>query len=1009
MNLPEISIRHAVFTVMISVLIVLVGVVSILKLGIQANPNVKRPVISVTTKLYGANPKIIHKDITKPIEHTLNTISGLKTISSNSTAGRSNVELQFHLNKDINVAYNEVQQKLSPLVEVFPKGTKPVEIRRVSQKDSPIMEIVLYGDRTLGELVHFSKKNLVPLLQRVEGVSLVRVDSTANLNININLNIKKMASYKINTSDIKNALVRENINVPSRAWVDKEARYNLDLNLKLKGVKALKELVIASRLGSPIRLKDIASIDVGNRRDAVPGYFNGKNAVGISIIKQNTANTVTVVHTIKQILNTTIKPALASGVHLEVLYENASFIQTIVNGLFQDIWLAILVAGIIIIIFLQSIRSTGIIIVTIPISLLGAVVAMYAVDYTFNIVTLLALILLVGIVVDDGIVMLENINRHIQDKKSNIQDAVTKGASEVTFAVLASSLSIVCIFGPIIFMAGIIGLFFQSFAVVVTAGVITSLYISLTLVPMLCAKGLKRTSKKSILTVFELIFRPMNTGYVYLLRLALRFRWVMVGLAMVLFAGSIPIFMGIGKGFWPQSQGNGHFSVMLRTPAVSSHDYTTKKMMQVVTYLKTLKEIKHYYATLDTANQAYFGIQLKKQHLNQKTEQRIREVIYSYISAMAGVMVSTTGSSHEQLKFYLKGNNYEALKKEAKQFYQKLKENKDLGHIKLDLHDDKPQYQLKVDRILASQVSVSLKQLADALKVLVGGMNVGSFVNEADQNRYLLYMQADVNSLGSASDFSNIYVVNNKDDLVRLDSIASISTSLSPSRISRSNLRYAVAFSTTPHTHLQTALTEIKSLAKEYLPPNVDLVFSGNAQAFQQTITAVGTTFLFILVLLYMVLASQFNSFIQPLIVMVAQPLAMFGGLLALYVTGQTLNIYSVIGLLLLMGLVAKNSILLIDLTNRHRKEGKSIKEALSLACPVRLRPVLMTSLTIIVAMLPALIFSTPDSDTERPLASVIVGGMLFSTLLTLIIIPAVYSLVENGLLRIRTKHTPRG
>jgi hydrophobic/amphiphilic exporter-1 (mainly G- bacteria), HAE1 family len=1009
MNLPEIAIRKPVFALMLSLVLVIFGVISYFRIGIQETPNINYPVITISTSLPGGAPKLIADTVTKPIEKDFNTISGVKTISSTTTQGSSSVQLTFFLGTDMSKAFNQVQSKVNKIQGTLPPGTKPPSITRVAEGASPIMLIAVYGNRTISQLDDIARNVVEPRLQTVPGVGQVSIQGVGKQIVKVTLSLGKMAAMKITPGDIQNAFSTQHVNEPGGFIVSDKKQYILDLNLEVHTLNDLKGLIVTYREGAPIYLRDVATVTLGVKKGQQLALFKGQETVGVSVVKKGTGNTVAIAKAVDKELQTVIKPQLPVGVHVATIFNESTYIKSIVQSLEMDAWLSILAAALVIFLFLKSLRSTMIIVTAIPVSLLGVVMVIYFFGYTFNIITLLGIILLVGVVVDDSIVMLENIYRQGSEFKLKRIDAALTGSKQVVFAVLASSLTLVSIFVPVIFMGGIVGLFFKSFAIVVTMGVLISLFVSLTLTPMLCSRWLKFDESQSWLYQFlEKGFVFIDKVYHAVLRFALRFRWVVIILALIAVLASIPLLMAVNKAFLPAERNSGHFSINIQTPQGSSVKYTQTRVNKVEAVLRKYPEVKNYYSSISPANIGNITVKLVPRNEQAIKQTELMALLRVELKDIPGTLAFVSGASGgagagtsgTSISFAVTGKNYDDTVNNSVKFLHALLKEHQLSSVYIHLASNQPTYKALVDRNLASSLGISPKEIASALSVLGGGARIGKFNKKGGGERYDIVLQTEKGEFTNPRQVSNIYLQGKKGALVRLDTIASLESTVSPVKITRRDLNYSVTFSATSKLSLNKAIALIKTTAQESLPKAYTLTLTGNASSFQSTIKDLGFSFALIILLMYMVLASQFNSFIQPLIVLVAQPLAIIGGLLTLWMMNQSLNIYSMIGVLLLMGLVAKNSILLIDLTNQCRKDGMPIKEALLTACPRRMRPVVMTSLAIIFAMLPSAFAMGPDSSSHQPLSLVIIGGMISSTLLTLVVVPALYSLVENGLQR---------
>jgi len=1010
MNLPEIAIRRPVFAFMLSAILVIFGIISFFKIGLQETPNITFPEITVTTYLPGANPNLVNQTVTKPIEGVLNTISGVQHISSTSTQGKSEVDLQFAIGADMNAAFMQTQSLLNQVRDTLPEDAKSPVISQANTSGEPIVLLALYGNSSLMQLNKMARDIIKPKLENINGVGSVTIEGSGEENVYINLNLNKMAALQISPADIQNALSAQHVQAPGGFIQSGSKQYALDLNLEFHTIADLKNMTVIYRDNAPVKLKDIATVDIKNDTSQQFAEFNGLPTVGVSIIKKSEANTVKITDIIRQRIKEEIKPLLPSEIKLTVAYAAATSILQIVHSLERDIWLSIIAAGLIIWLFLRNIRSTFVIVTAIPVSLLGVVMVMYFTHYTFNVVTLLGLILLVGVVVDDAIVVLENIFRKGEELHLDPMTAALQGSKQVLFAVIASSLTLISIFLPVVFMSNIVGLFFKSFAIVVSVGVLISLFVSLTLTPMLCSRFFKfeQTEEKTPNKFYQrlaLWFNKIEKGYTAILYFALRFRWLMMVLAVIMVLISIPLFINIGKAFLPADNNSGYFYINLQTPQGSSTAYTKTRIQKIENILQQYPEIQSYYTSVSQANQGNITVQLVPSSEQTISQQELMPLIEKQLHDIPGMIsfVSVSGQAGN-MTFSVLGPDYNSTMNNGIQLYNALQKYPKLGSVYVDMSFNQPQYITVLDRPLASSLGISAKEVTDTLMILGQGTKVAKFnkVNGAD--RLDIVLRATPGEFTTPQDIADIYLLSNQGAPVRLDTVATLYNSFAPVSVNRLDMNYSIGFSTTPKIALNKAVKLVQKVASKVLPKGYVVQMTGNTASMSSTDKTIVVTFCLIILLIYMVLASQFNSFIQPFIILIAQPLALIGGVLVLWITGQTLNIYSMIGILLLMGLVAKNSILLIDLTNQLRREGKAIKDALLIACPLRMRPVLMTSLAIIFAMLPSAIIGGPGSESHRPLALVIIGGMFSSTILTLIIVPAFYSLIENGLQKIRRK-----
>ena len=1008
MTLPELSIKRHVLAWMLSAVLVLFGIISYQRIGMDRMPYIEFPVISITTTLKGANPEIVDASITNLLESSINGVPGIEHVQSQSSPGVSNISITFALEKKIDVAFNEVQVKVNQVLRRLPEGTDPPVVAKVETNAQPIMWLALQGDRTLQQLNQYAANVIKKRLETIDGVGEVRIGGRRERTIRVNLRPERMGALGVTAQDIAAAFAREHVQLSGGFLVGGTTENLVKLDLEFHTVEDLEQMIVAHRDRLAIRLADLAQVEDGLADFRQLARFEGRPSVGLGMVKVANTNTVDIVEHIKARVDNEIRPQLPPGLELTIVSNDALFILEIVQSLKEHLIEGTLLAAAVVLLFLRSLRSTLIIALAIPVSLMGAIAVIYFFGYTLNSLTMLALLLLIGVVVDDAIVVLENIYRHRHELDPDPLSAAINGSREVVFAVMAATLSLVCIFAPVIFLSGIIGQFFRSFAVVVTFGVLVSLFVSLTLTPMLCSRYIRvQTSHRGAYAMLDRAFDALDRAYARLLGAVLHHRWLVVLLTVLVVASSGFFFARIGSSFVPD-QDEGRFLVYLRTPLGSNIDYTLSKIKEAEAILNRHPEIRTEFALIGAGsasqvNQGTIVVRMAPREERKLTQQQVVPIIRNEVQQIAGARVFAApyplvqGSRGEPLQFVLAGESIGEVGRLARELQNRLQAEAGLGRFDTDLQLDLPQLVFQPDRTRIADAGLTSEDVALAVNMLAGGVDIARF-NEVpgDGTRYDIRVKAIDGEFARPADMSKIFLRNRDGKLVRLDSVARFDEQLGPAVIGRFDLQYAATFYGTPTMPLGDAVNQVRELAAQILPPGFQVKFIGQAEEFQRTTRLMAFTFGLAMILLYMVLASQFNSFLQPLIIMVAQPLAVVGGVAALWLTGQTLNIYSMIGLVLLVGLVAKNSILLVDLTNQRRAEGMKVDDALSNACPIRMRPVLMTSATVILALSPAALGFGAGSETNQPLSIAVIGGMISSTLLTLAVVPAVYSLVEG-------------
>lgn len=1013
MTLPELSIKRHVLAWMLSAVLVLFGVISYDRIGMDRYPYIEFPVVSITTALKGANPEIVDASITNVLESSVNSTPGIEHIQSTSSPGVSVIAITFGLEKKIDVAFNEVQAKVNQVLRRLPKEVDPPVVAKVETNAQPVMWLAVQGDRTQQQLNQYALNVLKKRLETIDGVGEVRLGGRRDRTIRVELLSARMAALAVTTQDINEAFAKEHVQMAGGFVVGEKTESLVKLDLEFHSIDALKQMVVSWKNGAPVRLQDVAEVIDGLTDNRQLARFNGDITVGLGIVKVTNTNTVAIVDRVKEKIEKELRPQLPPGMQLHVVSNDAVFILEIVNSLKEHLIEGTLLAALVVWLFLQSIRSMLIIALAIPVSLMGAISVIYFFGYTLNSLTLLGLLLLIGVVVDDAIVVLENIFRHREELDADPVTAAINGANEVVFAVIAATLSLVSIFAPVIFMSGIIGQFFRSFAVVVTFGVLVSLFVSLTLTPMLCSRFLivreHDYQHNRFQATIQRFFKWLDTLYRRLLAWSLAHRWKVVMLTVIIVSSSAFFFASVGKTFAPE-QDEGRFLVTLRTPLGSSIDYTNSRLQMVEAVLRKHPEIVTEFALIGLGsagqvNQGTVVTRMAPREQRKISQQEILPLLRQELALIPGARVFAApypmvqGQRGEPLQFVLSGENLSEVGRLGKKLQAQLATEPGLGgRIDTDLQLDLPQLVFQPDRMRIASSGLASSDVASAINMLTGGVDLAKYNDEVgDGQRYDIRVKGREGEFTQPADLAKIYLRNREGKLIRLDSVASFSEKLGPAVIGRFDLQYSATYFVTPTIPLGEAVTKIKAAAAD-LPPGYQVKLIGQAEEFAKTTKYMSFAFILAMVLLYMVLASQFDSFIQPLIVMLAQPLAIIGGVAALWVTGQTLNIYSMIGLVLLIGLVAKNSILLVDLTNQRRGNGMGVDMALSNACPIRMRPVLMTSATVILALLPAALGFGAGAETNQPLSVAVIGGMVSSTLLTLLVVPAVYSLVENFL-----------
>ena len=1020
MSLPEVSVRRFVFAVMINLVIVLFGLISVNRISIDRSPDIDFSLISVTTVLPGANPDVVDSSVTNIIEGAVNSISGIDDVRSRSAPGVSNVFIQFLLEKDLDIAFNEVQSKVGQINSQLPDDTETPIISKIETGEIPIIWLALRGNRTLQDLSVYAKNVVKRKLETINGVGSVVIGGEQERNIRVNLNFDRMSAFGITVQDIVMAFRNEHIKLPGGFLIDNSKEDLLKLDLESHNVEEIENIIVIYDQNRAIKLKDIAEVKDDVRDLRSMGRFNGDPSIGIGVTKIRGENTVEIIEKVKAKIKSDIEPTLPAGMTLDINTDDSSYIYELISGLGQNIFIGFIVASLIVLLFLRSYSSMAIVSITIPVSLFGAIFIMYAFGLTLNTMTMLALLLLIGIVVDDAIVVLENAQRNLnEDTPAERIRASIMGANEVFLPIVSSTLVLVALFTVVFFMEGIAARFFSSFGIVVSTGVIVSTFVALTLTPTLASKFLK-TKKESnrIFDGFNQRFNIFENRYREMIKWSLSEKKKVLSYAGFFVALSFVGFTQLSGGFFPEED-EGQFTITVKTPVGTGIDYTNDRLSVVEDLLEEYEDIQSYFTIMGSGiesqavNIGVIYVRLTPSNIRGYKQYELIPILRERLNKIPGIkafpapMSFASGTRGEAMQFTVSGPELNILNESINTFLSKLAETPELGDVDSSIELNLPQVSLEINRELASEMGLSTRLIAEAANIFAGGIDVARF-NDAvgDGERYKVRLKGEYDM--SVDDLDKIYLRTPSKELVRLDTVAKFKATVGPSEITRLDRMYSAYFYSDPTTSLSNAIQLIEDAAAETLPVGYEVGFFARAKEFKRTSNQMLFAFLTGLILVYMVLASQFNSFRQPLIVMISQPLAVIGGTLGIWIVGSDLNIFSMTGLVLLTGLVAKNSILLIDRTNQERQRGLEIDEALLSACPRRLRPILMTSLTLILAMMMPALGIGSGVELSQPLAIAIVGGMISSTFLSLVIVPIIYSWAEKRKLRKRLYNLER-
>ncbi len=1045
MTLSEFSIRRPVFAWMLMAGLIVFGTLTAFRLGISQMPDVDFPMVSISVSLPGAAPNVLESQVVDVIEDAVMGIEGIRNVSSSSRQQSASVNVEFELEKNIDIAVQEVQARINQVQTQLPIDLDPPVIRKTNMEDQPIMWIVLTSDGafTAQEQMAFARDVLFDNFTTVKGVGDVFLGGYVDPNLRVWLSYDKLAKYELTVADVIGSIRSNHQEVPAGRLENDQKEFNVRILGEANSVPEFGRIPIPVRGGRsnfrPIPLKDISTIEYSLADVRRISRFNGQQAVGIGVVKQHGSNSLEVADSIRAKLKE-LQVLIPKGLSLAERVDNTGFIRDSAHELLFVLLMSALLTSLVCFLFLGSWSTTVNVLMAIPTSIIGAFIVIYFFKFTLNTFTLLALSLAIGIVVDDAIMMLENIMRNF-DLGMHRKQAAIKGAREITFAAVAATIAVVAIFLPVIFMKGIIGSYLYQYGITVTAAVLLSLLEALTLTPMRASRFLeKNETPYRVHRWMNWLLDHLTKSYEKILRRCLRNRWKVVFGSILFFGLSISVVKKIpGELVPPQDQSR--FLLRMKTPVGSSLVFTNDNCKKVEDYLKTRKEVIGFYAAVggfggDAVNEAMLFVTLAPPN---ERKQRQAEIMESVKTDLKKILKKTQIFAQDMslrgfssgrgfpVEFSVQGPDWDKLGQLTLDLIEKIKISQIVTDLNTDYQLNANEVDLMPDRERAARYGVSMQVISQTVNSLVGGQIMGSQTRYyKNGHRYDIRVRLVGKEREEPMDLHKIFVRNNRGELVMLSELTKIVEKPALQVISRRNRERAISVNgNIAAGHAQEeAIKIVEKAAHDFLPNGYHIELTGNAQTFKESNRSLMFAFLLGIIVSYMVLASQFNSFIHPVTVLVALPFSISGAFLGLFIFHQSINIFSMIGLILLMGIVKKNSILLVDFTNQLRfgnnetgAEGesgagldnkiqdeiqkeiqkvarKTPNEALLEACPVRLRPILMTSIATICGALPEALSIGPGAETLIPMAIAIIGGVIVSTFLTLFVVPCVYSLL---------------
>ena len=1019
MSLASVSIRNPVFAWMLMVGIILVGAVGLTRLGVGLMPDVDLPTVSVSATLEGADPEIMESQVVDVLEDAVMSVAGVKEVTSSAKQGICSVTAEFIPEKNIDVAFQEVQARVSANVRLLPKDIDPPTLNKTNPEDFPIMFIALTGLRSQQDLAEYAKNVLRDRFLTVPDAGDVMMAGYQDRNLRIWLDPLKLQSRGLTVDDVVNAVQREHIELPAGRIEGALRESNVKVSGEALDTQQWRRLRLAECDGAAIYLGDVAVIEDGLADVRRVSRVNGIPAQGLGIIKQRGSNAVQVADDCKARI-VQLNKALPHGMELVVRYDQTKFIKEAYEETRFTLIMSVLLTAVVCWLFLGSISSTFNVVLAIPVSVFGTFAVIYFCGFTLNLFTLLALSLSIGLVVDDAIMVLENIYRHAEMGKHKAV-ASKEGAEQIQFAALCATLAIVAIFMPVLFMPGVMGKFFFQFGVVLSVSVMISLLEALTLAPMRCSQFLNVGERRNIIErgvgwCFDKL-AAVYRGALGLMLGGRLWRYLVLLAAAAVFALSLTLVVKIPREEVP-AQDQGMYMVKLECPIGSSLEYTNKVAQQAEKMLLERPGLEATFAMVGSggneANEVMIFVTMKPRAERPLTargrpitqQENIAEV-RQQLSQIPGVNVIMRDPSKSSLSgggrggglpvsFSLRGPDWAKLGELNGQFKKAMLDSKKVADVSSDFKVGMPEVQVIPDRDKTLAHNVDMQVLADTISNLVGGNKIAKLTREG--RRYDVRLRLLRGERLRPEDIGSLYVRNRDGEQVKISELVQIRTRPSMQAIYRVNRARAVTIGANPASGVaqDEALAEVMKIKEQLLPEGYELVLTGSSRSAQESQGALLFAFLGGLAAAYMVLASQFNSFLHPFTILLALPFSMTGALLGLFFFGQSLNIFSILALILLAGIVKKNSILLVDFTNQLRAEGKGVDQALREACPIRLRPILMTSVATVAGALPGALALGPGGELRIPMSIAVVGGVIVSTVLTLFVVPCFYSIAED-------------
>jgi HAE1 family hydrophobic/amphiphilic exporter-1 len=1016
MKLADVSIKRPVFATMMILSLLVLGLFSFIKLNVDLYPDVDFPFVIVTTTLPGAGAQQIETDITKVIENSVNSIEGIDHISSISQDNLSIVTIQFKLSVNGKDAALDVIEKISAIRSQLPADVKDPIVQRYDPASMPIMTLAISGNLSAKDLTTFTKDVIQKRVENIQGVGSADLVGGAEREIQIEVDANKLRAYNLSIQEVINSVGSQNVEIPGGNLTEGSRQLLVNTKGKFKTVNDFNKVIVASPMGKPIFLSEVANVIDGTKEQTSLTQLNGKNAIGLNIIKQSGANTVNVAKAVKDQI-AKLKTEVPAGTDIVIAQDQSTFIEEAINSVFFDILYGGLLAVIVIYLFLANLRSTIISALALPTSIIASFILMYALNFTLNMMSLLALSLAVGLLIDDAIVVIENIYRHMSQGETALE-AAKSATEEIGLAVMATTFTIVAVFVPVAFMPGLVGKFFYQFGMTITSAVLVSLFVAFTLTPMLSSRWLKREDEKlspkgnpvnKSLYYFNHFFEKLNGNYHSALRWSLNHRKTVIFSSIIIFVLSLFIMGSLGFEFFPQS-GQGEFNITVKAAPGSSLNETNNICKKIETVVKKRPEVKDLLVTIGAGNdpvtKATILVKLVPKSERNINEFVLMEEIRNEIKYIPGAEYSLQepggpGGNQKPVSLSVRGPDLNILQNIASKVENIVKQTPGAVDVGNSYEVSKPEVNIEIDRNKASDLGVNPYIVASTVRSFIDGTVATQFEGKEEQIDVRVKLKKDerknINDLALMTVMSN-KKISGQNFLIPITEIAAIKQSVSPTQINRYDKQKEILVSANTYGRtLGVILQDITNKTSAIkLDPGYSISVTGTGQMQSESFGDILISLMLAIVFVYIVLAAQFDNFVHPLSIMLALPMAIIGAVLMLLIFGSSISIMSLIGIIMLMGLVTKNGILLIDYTNVLRERGIPRFEALLQAGPTRLRPILMTTFAMIFGMIPVAIGAGEGSEFRAPMGQAVIGGLITSTFLTLFIVPVVYSILDD-------------